>query len=87
MDIKGKGKYIGKKKIELEDDLNLPIDTEIFFTIEDIKTIDSKKQKSEPLENCFAGLVDDSIDLEDEIRTVRKEIQQSLEKKIKNWNT
>ena len=81
-----RGKYLGGKKVELDQDLNLPPDTEIFFILEDIKNIDHIK-KNEPLENCFAGSVDDTIDLENEIRTIRKETEQSLEKKFKNWNT
>ena len=81
-----RGKYLGGKKVELDQDLNLPPDTEIFFIIEDIQNIDHIK-KNEPLENCFAGFVDDTIDLENEIRTIRKETEQSLEKKFKHWNT
>ena len=86
MSIEGKGKYLGKKRVELDQELNLPPDTEIFFIIEDIRNINHEK-KMEPLENCFAGLVDDDMDLEKEIRQTRKEIQEELDKKIENWNT
>ncbi|MBI2996656.1 MAG: hypothetical protein HYY52_08155 [Candidatus Melainabacteria bacterium] len=48
-----KGKYIGKRKIELFEDLNLPLDTEIFFIIEEIKPVEAitekrKKKKENP---------------------------------------
>ena len=51
-----KDKYLGKRKIELEQDLNLPPDTEVLFIIEEIKPIKdpikdptsiTKKQKEE----------------------------------------
>ncbi|MBI2995778.1 MAG: hypothetical protein HYY52_03635 [Candidatus Melainabacteria bacterium] len=83
MSIEGKGKYLGKKRVELDQELNLPPNTEFFFIIEDIRS----PKKNEPLENCFAGLVDENIDLENEIRTIRKEVQKDLEEKIENWNT
>ena len=82
MSIEGKGKYLGKKKIELDQEINLPPNTEIFFIIEDIRL----PKKNEPLKDCFAGLVDENMDLEKEIRETRKEIQEELDKKIKNWN-
>lgn len=44
MTIKGKGKYDGKKKVELDQELNLPPDTEIFFIIEDIKPLSESAQ-------------------------------------------
>ena len=51
MIIEGKGKYLGKKKIELDQEINLLPDTEIFFTIEEIKpmenTEDYKENKDE----------------------------------------
>ncbi len=78
-----KGKYLGGRKIELEQEISLPPNTEILFIIEDIKS----HKKDEPLENCFAGLVDENIDLENDIRIIRKETEQNLEKKFKNWNT
>lgn len=47
MSIEGKGKYLGKRKIEIDQEINLPPDTEIFFTIEEIKPINQniKNQK------------------------------------------
>ena len=87
MSIQGKGKYIGKRKIEIDQDLDLSPDTEIFYVIEEIKPVHIKKQNNEPLKDCFAGLVDPDIDLEVEIKKARKEIQESLDKKFKNWNT
>jgi len=50
MNIKGKGKYDGKKKVELEQELGLPPDTEIFFTVEEFNPLEKpsvKKQKSD----------------------------------------
>lgn len=44
MTIQGKGKYIGKRKIEIDQDLDLSPDTEIFFTIEEIKPISENTQ-------------------------------------------
>ena len=41
MKIKGKGKYNGKKQIELDKELGLPADTEIFFTVEEVKPLDT----------------------------------------------
>ena len=83
MAIEGKGKYLGKKRIELDQEINLPPNTEIFFIIEDIRS----PKKNEPLKGCFAGLVDKDTDLEKEIRKTRKEIQEGLDKKFENWNT
>ena len=40
MSIKGKGKYDGKKRIELDAELNLPTNAEIVFTVEEIATSD-----------------------------------------------
>ena len=51
MSIQGKGKYIGKRKIEIDQDLDLSPDTEIFFTIEEIKStkeIEGNKEKENP---------------------------------------
>ena len=47
-----KGKYLGKRRIELDQDLNLPPDTEVLFIIEEIKPIKdptsiTKKQEEE----------------------------------------
>ena len=47
-----KGKYLGGKKVELDQELNLPPDTEVFFIIEEIKPVKNdnpitKKQKKE----------------------------------------
>ena len=83
MSIEGKGKYLGKKRVELDQEINLPPNTEIFFIIEDIRS----RKKNEPLKGCFAGLVDEDIDLEKEIKKTKKEIQEGLDKKFKNWNT
>ena len=82
MTIEGKGKYLGKKKVELDQEINLPPNTEIFFIIEDIKSF----KKSKPLKGCFADLVDKNLDLEKEVREVKKEIQENLDRKFKNWN-
>jgi len=40
MTIKGKGKYIGKRRIEIDQDLNLSPDTEIFYMIEEIQPVE-----------------------------------------------
>lgn len=45
MNIKGKGKYDGKKRVELEHELALPPDTEIFFIIEEAKLIEPNEKK------------------------------------------
>lgn len=45
MNIKGKGKYDGKKRVELEQELGLPPDTEIFFTVEEIKSLELNEKK------------------------------------------
>ena len=53
MSIQGKGKYIGKRKIEIDQDLNLSPDTEIFYTIEEvtpmIKEAKEKNDNEHPL--------------------------------------
>lgn len=51
MAIEGRGKYLGKKKIELDQELNLPPDTEIFFKIEEIKPISQNIQDQKQYEN------------------------------------
>lgn len=83
MTIEGKGKYLGKRKVELDKEINLPPDTEILFIIEDIRPA----KKSKPLKGCFSDLVYEDLDLEKEIKNTRKEIQENLDKKFENWNT
>lgn len=54
MSIEGKGKYLGKRKVELDQELNLPPNTDIFFTIEEVKLVEKveehkeKKKKENP---------------------------------------
>ena len=45
--MKIKGKYKGNKKVELEEDLNLPIGTEVIFEIKDIAWPENKKEKND----------------------------------------
>lgn len=42
-----KGKYKGNKKVELEDDLNFPVDTELSFNIEEINGPEKKNEKKQ----------------------------------------
>lgn len=51
MTIEGKGKYLGKKKVELDQELNLPPNTEIFFTIEEIKPVELDTQNQKQYKN------------------------------------
>jgi len=44
MSIQGKGKYIGGKRIELEQDLNLPPNTDIFFIVEEINLFEKNEE-------------------------------------------
>ena len=49
-----RGKYIGKRKIEIDQDLDLSPDTEIFLIIEEIKPIkqaEENKREKEKKEN------------------------------------
>ena len=45
MTIRGKGKYIGKRKIEIDQDLDLSPDAEIFYIIEEIKPVEKVEEK------------------------------------------
>ena len=47
MKIKGKGKYDGRKNVELDKELGLPADTEIFFTIEEAKPLEQNQNKKQ----------------------------------------
>lgn len=52
MAINGKGKYLGQRKIEIDKDLDLSPDTEIFYEIEEIKPVKESKEK-EKTENSW----------------------------------
>ena len=43
MSIRGKGKYIGKRKIEIDQELDLSLDTEVFYILEEIKPVENSK--------------------------------------------
>lgn len=58
MTIKGKGKYIGKKKIEIEQDLNLSPDTEIFYVIEEIKPVENLIPKKKKEKNYWREIAE-----------------------------
>ena len=47
MTIRGKGKYIGKRKIEIDQDLDLSPDTEVFYILEEIKPVEKAEDKNE----------------------------------------
>ena len=57
MSIKGKGRYIGKRKIEIDQDLDLSPDTEIFLIIEEIKPIENPKPKNKEEENPWDEII------------------------------
>jgi len=82
-----RGKYLGGRKVELEQDLNLPPDTEVFFIIEEIKKSSDPEEKRLSLKDCFTKSTDNDISIESEIRKLRQENQQNIEKKFENWNT
>lgn len=44
MSIQGRGKYVGKKRIEIDQELDVSLDTEIFYIIEEIKPIEEEKK-------------------------------------------
>ena len=57
MTIRGKGKYIGKRKIEIDQDLDLSPDTEVFYILEEIKPVEKAEDKNEKksmARNCKA---------------------------------
>jgi hypothetical protein len=58
MTINGKGKYLGKRKIEFEQDLDLTPDTEIFITIEEIKPIENSTQKKKDKKNPWREIAE-----------------------------
>ena len=45
MSIEGKGKYLGKRKFEIDKEINLSPDTEIFYVIKEIKPIEKNKEE------------------------------------------
>lgn len=47
MSIQGRGKYVGKKRIEIDQELDVSLDTEIFYIIEEIKPIEEEKKSFE----------------------------------------
>ena len=58
MSIKGKGRYIGKRKIEIDQDLDLSPDTEIFLIIEEIKPVENPKPKNKEEKNPWREIAE-----------------------------
>lgn len=44
------------------------------------------KQNNQPLENSLPDLIPENIDIEQEIRSIRREISQELGQRTNHWN-